>query len=70
MIQHLKGQIQMHLFIFGYRWEYVAGFIGLVLGILSAIIETPASILGFSIAFITTLLGSIVFIRDSKKNKV
>lgn len=67
MMQHLKGQIQMHLFIFGYRWEYVAGFIGLILGILSAIIETPASILGFSIAFITTFLGSIVFRRDSKK---
>jgi hypothetical protein len=34
----LKGKIQLHLFLFGFRKGYILGFVGFILGIIGSII--------------------------------
>lgn len=69
MIYRLRGIIQLHLFLFGFRWEYVVGIVGLVLGTLGAIIEPPVSIFGLSIAVVSALLGLILFVKNTLEIK-
>jgi len=69
MTYRIKGYIQLHLFLSRFRWGYLVGFVCFVLGIVTAIIEPPASIFGLIIAFVSTLLGLILFVRDSKEIK-
>lgn len=69
MTYRIKGSIQLHLFLFGFRWGYLVGFFCLMLGIVATIIEPPASTFGLIIVFISTLLGLVLFVRDSKEIK-
>ncbi|CAG0993689.1 hypothetical protein ANRL3_02962 [Anaerolineae bacterium] len=65
IIHRLRGIIQLHLFLFGFRWEYVVGIAGFALGTLGSIIEPPVSIFGLSVAVISALLGLILFWKDT-----
>lgn len=65
MIHRLKGLIQLHIFLFGFRWEYAIGTVGFILGTISSIIEPPASIFGLSVAAVSALLGLILFWKDT-----
>jgi hypothetical protein len=69
MTYRIKGHIQLHLFLFGFGWGYLVGFVCFVLGIAAAIIELPASIFGLIIAVVSILLGLILFVKDSKEIK-
>lgn len=69
MTYRIKGSIQLHLFLFGFRWGYLVGFVCFALGIAATIIEPPASIFGLIIVFVSTLLGLVLFVRDSKEIK-
>ena len=65
MIYRLRGIIQLHLFLFGVKWEYILSIVGLVLGTIGTLIEPPTSIFGVSIVVVSALLGLILFIKDT-----
>jgi hypothetical protein len=65
----LKGKIQLHLFLFGFRKSYFLGFVGLILGITGSIIESPSSIASISISIVSTFFCLFLFVKDSREIK-
>lgn len=63
----LKGRLQLHKFLLGTRWSYLAGVVGLVIGIVTAIAAPPVDMAGIAIAVLSTVLGIATFVHDSRE---
>lgn len=61
--------IQLHLFLFGFGWQYIMGIVGFALGIAGSILEPPASPFGIGIATASSLLGIMLFWKDTAELK-
>lgn len=67
MRARLKGKLQLHTFLLGARWPYLAGAVGFVIGIVTAIAAPPADLAGIAIAVVSTALGVATFVHDSRE---
>ena len=65
-MKRLRGQLQMHKFILGRRWAYMASVIGLLIGIATVGAAPPVTAVGIAVAIVSMGLALATLVHDAR----